>query len=437
MSDTFLDSLMELREKITCQLLKISEDLYRETGDRLEEPVEDYVNSVIARLFVLSYGRIHDLAETKDKNDIRVSRYQWVAEQLASDISSEIDFKQDSDEDTDPDFDPENSIREKLRYSSDKRTAYHSLELKELGYTEDQSVNTPKKHGAIYFDRANFEQLYNKDGTFEIVDYIINGRIPRIDHTLLANVFYKVDQYYDSSKLLSAGDEDQLNNKITYIARWVNLYRMETKLHITWISKVTEFFVDNKYVLKKVSAKENGETGYRIVSDNKLPWQEYKLDIYNLSTVQSTIKTDYGNLMECWYDIPYYKSVPEYFGTNSKDQFEKYLSKIELLRAVLSGTSSSLMEYAYKIFLPFLYGSDEAIEIMYTFCKDSLPLIESHKKSKLYHKDKKSNEIVKNEKYIKVAQNFMTLFYYEKNIIPMKEFADTVQKQVNKKHSKK
>jgi len=78
----------------------------------------------------------------------------------------------------------------------------------------------------------------------------------------------------------------------------------------------------------------------------------------------------------------------------------------------------------------------EAIDVMYKFCKETFPIIETHQNSKLYTIKDKSN-IKKNEKYIKIVKRFMSLFCYEKNKIPMKDIADSIHKILNEKHSAK
>lgn len=432
MDNVFQTNLDKLKNDIR---LKLNEnvEIIRRTKNYYykvtESELEFYVHAVLARLFALTYGKIYDLQEKTASDDVRVNRYQWMQEQLSSEESSNGSANTDQ----------EDSIRSKIRYLTDKRTQYHFAELEALDRTDIIALQQPdNKRRAIYYDRANFELLDDRDDTFKIIDYIITEKIKTIDHNLLAEAFYKIDKYYNDAKELALKEANTADMTL-YIAKWVNMYRLESKLHITWIEKVAEFFVENNYTLRKIKTNNTSGERIEIVANDKLALGELKLNIDNLTFVFGTLTNNNNNFIESWYDIPYYSSTRPYFECTSEQQFDKVIERYLYIRGFLTNTCTSLLSSAREVFEPFIYGSTDAIEVMYKFCKETFPLIETHQNCNLY-KIKNTNNIVKitkNEKYIKAARNFMVLFFYKKNIIPMKDIAANVQKNMNKKHSKK
>jgi len=431
MENTFQTDLERLREDIQLKLIGEAQRLWSEHKIYFaftESELKFCVDAVLARLFVLSYGAEYDYKGTAEIKTARSNVYQWTKKKMDEDdmyCGASSDLK--------------DSIEGQLRYNLEKKKRYHYKELEFLGREDLIEIQSAERErGAKNYDLANFELIGDRDDTFKINDYITNERIKTIDHKLLAEAFFQIDKYYDDAKEMISGEVD-VDDKILYIAKWVNMYRMEVTLHITWIEKIAEYLVENKYPLKKIKTDNTNGERIEIKADEKMPLGMKKLNIDSLSLLFGTIKIGEGSPVEAWYDIPYYTSIKWYFDCVSEHQFDNNFEKYLNMRMILNGTVGSLLKAAHRVFTSYIYGVPEAIEIMFQFCKETFPIIEMHQNSKIYKTGKtgRKYEISKNEKYVKAARNFMVLFYYEKNIVPMAEMAAEVQKEVNSKHSKK
>jgi len=306
---------------------------------------EHYVNAVFARLFVLSYGRIFDMEEKSTSNDVRVNLYQWMKEQFPPDNAN-----------GGANTDLVDSVRSKIRYQMDKRVQYHLRELEILN-SHDLIEEQTSEHerGAKYYSRADFELLDDRDDTFRIIDYIITRRIKEIDHSQLAEAFYKIDQYYNNAKAIASLEGDTYN-MTRYIAKWVNIYRMETSIYITLIEKIAEFFVENGIKLEIKKTNNTSGNKIEIVANNKLVLSDMKLNIMNLTVVFSGLDINNYNLLEAWHDIPYFTSVKPYFGCTSEEQFFEIRQDYLIIRAILSQVVTALLSSANEVFEAFKYG---------------------------------------------------------------------------------
>lgn len=392
---------------------------------------ESDVNAVFARLFVLSYGDVAYSRENLKNSPIVSSRYDYV-ESILGEVSEESDK------------DIRESRDSHIRYNSARLIQYHNAEIEILNELNTQFPFIPSSAGkAIYHDKANFELLDDPNKEFRIVELIKNGKIKTAPLRTVAEAFAKIDSYYEKVKKLGEL-ETNIQQKLQYIHKWINLYRMENKLHLSLVADFAAYCDDKKYKIS-VSEKEDGD--YEIFVEGEMALWKEKLNIENLvcmyNTISKTVSDESGQgtsgMSEYHWWLPDDNTMLKYF--NCKDRADlKYIIDTQYYRRILyHETVFTLRGLASHYFYAFMNGNETAVDFMYHFCKEDYPLIETHKPYALYKRaDSKKNEekIITQSAVTDIAKNFLIYFSYQNNMIPMEEIQNDIQKNTNAKYNK-
>ena len=249
--------------------------------------------------------------------------------------------------------------------------------------------------------------------------------------------------YYENAK---EGDEQEKNiqQKFEYIHKWIHLYRMESKLHLSLVADFATY-CDEKRIKINVSEKEDRD--YEISMDGDMLLWEDKLDIDNPVKMFKTIievASDESGRESKWVS-EYYWWLPDdtmmfkYFDCRDREDLQFIIHTQYYRRKLYTMTVSSLKGYAKGIFYDFMSGDETAVDFMYHFCKEAYPLIETHKPYTLYKKadsKKKDGKIITRSEVTDIARNFLIYFCYKDNIIPMEEIQNENQKKMNRKYNK-
>ncbi len=338
-----MDNLMDFNIKI---LHKKIEDTLFSINPHIQYGrfLEFYIDEIIARLFVRIYG-MHP--------NTNISAY--FKEHIESNIDVEIINADDA-----------------LKMMRRKEKAYLEKQnevIRDLinrGYRGYLSQTARKPHEkSIPKDTANmimmnemsmhnFEIVNNRDGTktrkqIDTFMDIIKRQLTsnNLSSDKIENAFRQIDDHIEETKVLT--------DKKEYIDRWVNFYRMETRLHISLINKIADYMACNN--IKDFPQDDILAMFY---------WTTLEFRDANIKILSEPISI-----------LRYDRYICKYFSETLTEEIRKNITDSRVLQVVLVNKH---LDDAMELLSPYFQEeiTQNTIDTIYDFCKTNYPIIELH-----------------------------------------------------------
>lgn len=259
-----------------------------------------------------------------------------------------------------------------------------------------------KKHIGRPYDLANLDLMLTEGYgyRFDLFHYMMNGSISdshKVSDEKFAEAYHEYNQKYIDAKQIVPKKTD---DKLLYILKWLDLFRIETAFHFSLISDISEYILDNLDHFKTrygVALRQKGDGS----SKNSMPYYEF-------SILWGTIKNkNYSG--EAFQILRHSDQIKRFFEAYEGDDFEKFCSYKIKDRMIESEIINFLLENESEVFKPFFDGKESAIDYMYDFCKNCYPIIENHKDISFYSKNAEDDSTL-NKPKIKIARQIIDGF---------------------------
>lgn len=238
-----------------------------------------------------------------------------------------------------------------------------------------------------YYDKAMlefFSWYLNIEREHNLILLTIDNRISKsknVTSLQIAEAFRLYDQKYEESK---AKPNPTQEDKIDYILKWINFYRVESYFHFSLISELSERFLETK-------------------KDYILP---------HLNKIWGTGIGTKNRLAPAYQILRYRKYVEPIFSTNGEEDLSELLSVVFEERGIEDLLIYGIENRRTDLFKNFYEQNEFSIDEVYNFCLNDYPIIENHKNSSFY-KDYENNLPNKTKiRYAKkIIQNILFLTY--------------------------
>lgn len=299
-----------------------------------DEKIDLFANEVIARLFILSFRNIPKQSFVNNNSNNFFEEKKNIS-----------------------------NHKEEAWYDSELRKFYRNeerwrdLHNKEISLFESHNIVLPKqeelksKHTGRSYDAANLNLIYNSSQTdyLTLLKLTISGRIcnyKKVSVEQFVQAYNDFDDMYEQTK--------KCENKIEYILKWVDIYRLETDFPFSLIYELAD----------SISNCKNKNIPYDMI------YNIWGTILYNGKPYQA-------------YQILRYRKYIEPF-LESDANYEKIYIDSLFERQFESKVCSSFLKISNAVFLQFFKNNDDFINDIYDFCKKNYPIIESHKASDFY-----------------------------------------------------
>ena len=216
-----------------------------------------------------------------------------------------------------------------------------------------------------YYDKSLLEFLsWNFDIGMEynLILLTLEGRINKSKKTsslTFAEAFRLYDQKYEEAK---AKKNPSPIDKLEYIFKWINFYRIESYFHFSLIAELSEQFSETK-------------------KDFILP---------HLNKIFGSGIGTKNRIVPAYQILRNEKYVTSIFSVKNEDELSNLISLIFEEREVEDLLIYAIEDRITKLFEKFYKQDKMSINEIYNFCLKDYPIIENHKKSGFYKDYKKS-----------------------------------------------
>lgn len=216
-----------------------------------------------------------------------------------------------------------------------------------------------------YYDKAMlefFSWYLNIEKEHNLILLTIDNRIcssKSVSSLKFAEAFRLYDQKYEESKAKANPTQYE---KLDYIFKWMNFYRIESYFHFSLISELSERFLETKkdYILPHL----NKIWGAGIGTKNRLA-PAYQI-------------------------LRYRKYIAPVFSTDGEEDLSKLISIVLEERGIEDLLIYGIENRRTDLFENFYKQNKFSIDEVYNFCLNDYPIIENHKNSLFYENYKKS-----------------------------------------------
>lgn len=390
--------IMALRDSIDKTILDMNISIDNDTEKQL------YINEIIAYIFRIEYGQ----NPTECINHY-VNNYLGMQTRRDAELADEDLQKYYGD----------TYRANRVFLQSKKHLKSHSIRIDSFvkngiitpkDYSQKyciRNIESKGKNSKIRLDQANMIFL-NQIATCN--RHITDDKIVKKSYTLLdvlqkdyrsvdavpvpvlAEAYTEIEQIYQTAK--------KTDNRIEYIAHWVNLYRLESSLHPSLIDQMADYMLDNKI---------------------KQPPNQ--TDLANQIWNPIIINFSFSNIICDSYAVLRDKDwIPYFFDDKTNAALaESILHSRITERNIINRTKKDFLrimrqalpkteKFDSNLFFQSFFNNATQVDIqdIYRFCHDSYPIIEWHKPINIFKKDEPNKISYSKIKYIRAITNILT-----------------------------
>lgn len=232
----------------------------------------------------------------------------------------------------------------------------HQTYLKNNGFEVlPVSYMKTKQKGRIY-DLANLEFLFQRrklEKSVDLFDLTISNMISSsksVSDNILIEAYDALNREYAKAK--------ETDDKMEYIFKWINFFRMETAMRFSLIYKIADFGTKSKTINQ---------------------WT-----LSHLSDIWGTRYFDDGYIAKPFQILRHEKFIESYFSAKTEEELLFIIEQAEKERILETILVRFMEDESKEVLKDFSSGKEEMIEEVYNFCRYEYPIIENYIPTNFY-----------------------------------------------------
>lgn len=259
---------------------------------------------------------------------------------------------------------------EKIRLIMENYQKY----LSQNGFNTSRISYMSTEQTGRFYDLANLEFISQRlviDKPFDLYDMVVSGRIcnsKKVDSITLADAYEVLNSQYAKAK--------NTEDKMEYIVKWINFYRMEMSMRYSLIYKIADYISQHGLVKDFALLRMTDVWGVRTLGKDNFICPPFQI-------------------------LRHEKFIEPYFSAQTEEELSRVIEYAEKERILENIMVKEVVDEAERFFFHFRNLDESAIEKTYLFCKNEYPIIENYVPATLNLKEDTTKVDVKKIKCIR------------------------------------